>query len=251
MTNSDATVYDGKNQEYWEKCWAENRTRWDMSNASPMLVQLVRDTFVKNNKFFSQKANKEYIMNPKAIPLGGPSTKALIPGCGTGYDVQLLAERYAESIGCDYAEIGVQRAQAWLNTQPETPGKRSVVLADYFEPNSVLDKSGPYDVIYDYTFLCALLPELHEKFASRTAELLAPHGELITLIWPIILGDGPKPSAPPHPMTIEYMENLLVPKGFRCVDVVPILPPELSHSDRDGTGRYGAFSGFARWAVNK
>jgi len=230
----------------WEQRWVEKKTGWDMSGSSPLLVNLVRD-FVHTKPDFYSEANKEhYKFSDIPIPPGGPNTKALIPGCGRGYDVQLLAERYGHAIGCDISATGVEEAKKWLSEQPATTGKRSVLLKDFFDTKTGLDADGPFDLIYDYTFLCALVPDLYDKWATRMAELLTPHGELITMIYPIV-NEGVQTPCPPYPMNFDLIKSLLTPKGFHCMDSITILPPELSHPVRSGNGPWNARTGFARW----
>ena len=42
-----------------------------------------------------------------------------------------------------------------------------------------------FDFAYDYTFLCALQPDMREQWASTYARLLKPDGVLMTVVFPI------------------------------------------------------------------
>jgi len=46
------------------------------------------------------------------------------------------------------------------------------------------EKKG-FDLVYDYTFFCALPPILRSKWAARQAQILAPDGRLICLEFPL------------------------------------------------------------------
>lgn len=47
--------------------------------------------------------------------------------------------------------------------------------------------TGPFDLVYDYTFFCAIDPRLRGQWGSQMARLVAPSGHLLTLMFP--LGD--------------------------------------------------------------
>ena len=53
---------------------------------------------------------------------------------------------------------------------------------DFFE------HEGVYDGGYDYTFLCALPPDVRPKWAEKWTELLVSGGILLTIVFPIIPG---------------------------------------------------------------
>lgn len=44
---------------------------------------------------------------------------------------------------------------------------------------------GVFDLGYDYTFLCALHPDMRKDWATAWAQLLRPGGYLLTLIFPV------------------------------------------------------------------
>lgn len=71
-----------------------------------------------------------------------------------------------------------------------------------------------YDLIYDATFLCSLLPARRADWAAKLRdELLVEHGELVTLIFPHATFEG----GPPFAMSPELLASLLLPHGFHCV----------------------------------
>lgn len=57
------------------------------------------------------------------------------------------------------------------------------LLGDFFD--SDWHDGRKFDLIYDYTFLCALLPELRCDWAKRINELLTPAGVLVCLEFPL------------------------------------------------------------------
>jgi methyl halide transferase len=127
------------------------------------------------------------------------------------------------------------------------------------------------DLVYDYTFLCAIPPVMRGQWAAKMASLVKPGGELLTLIFPIcdkvrrsqgkdkvrLPGRAEKCSTldpawaaqeggPPYRMSMELVKSLLEPVGFESF-FLEDLPPELSHPGREGKGNWGARSAAGRW----
>ncbi|EED17696.1 thiol methyltransferase, putative [Talaromyces stipitatus ATCC 10500] len=135
--------------------------------------------------------------------------RALVPGCGTGYDVLLLSSFGFDTYGLDYSHAAVEYAKGYAATNTEKypirdaeigRGKVVYVEGDYFK-DDWLEKIGlsdnSFDLIYDYTFFCALQPWLRPRWAMRHRQLLAPApiGSLICLEWPRL--KDPKTHGPP------------------------------------------------------
>lgn len=124
-------------------------------------------------------------------------------------------------------------ASEFLNTQAERglKGRASFYAADLFSPSNeiidILDRK--FDLVYDYTFLCALDPMLRQTWASTMQRLVKPDGELVTLIFPLGTYEG----GPPYAMSVDLVRGLLESVGFEAVYLEPVAPT-LSHSDRSG-----------------
>jgi hypothetical protein len=106
-----------------------------------------------------------------------------------------------------------------------------VIEADYFSYAPEL----PFDLLWDYTFLCAIDPGRHRAWARRAGELLRPGGELIALIFPVPsppgqLGPGPH-EGPPFPLDPYRVRELLV-EDFEEISLAPA-----SHSHPKRAGR--------------
>jgi len=177
-----------------------------------------------------------------------PEGRALVPGCGRGYDVFALASDKRHVLGVDLAEKAVEAARA-LNDACEAPENASFSVGNFFElpvPPAVLDGGGAaipalsagYDFIYDYTFLCALHPSVREGWAAKMAKLVKPGGVLLTLVFPICEKEG----GPPFAMSLELVEALLM-RGEQAGQweklELGVLPPELCHRGRDGSTASG------------
>ncbi|CAN0131527.1 unnamed protein product, partial [Hapterophycus canaliculatus] len=103
---------------------------------------------------------------------------------------------------------------------------------DFFEFSP--EQEGKFDVILDYTFLCALDPSAREDWADHTVSLLHPDGELVTLIFPIVEKEG----GPPYALSESLVSNLLIPRGLKAVHLEK-LPPSLCHKMREGKTALG------------
>ena len=92
----------------WEQRWREGRTAWDAGGPSPTLELLVREGSL-------------------------PNGRALVPGCGSGYDILALASPHRLVLGLDVAPTAVERFRALRRAKGLSPE-----VAD-----------GPYSVILD------------------------------------------------------------------------------------------------------
>ncbi|KAJ5454558.1 uncharacterized protein N7458_005514 [Penicillium daleae] len=209
-----ATYQGDKYVDGWASLWDKgDNLPWDRGFPNPAL----EDALV-------QRAGT--IGGPLAQDAQGQSyrRKALVPGCGRGVDVLLLASFGYDAYGLEYSATAVELCKkeetenhSWYRVRDEKIGKGKVTFlqGDFFD-DAWLETIGVprngFDVIYDYTFFCALNPELRPKWALRHTELLAPSpaGNLICLEFP--RHKDPLAPGPPYPSPSEaYMEHLSHP----------------------------------------
>ncbi|KAJ9121741.1 hypothetical protein QFC22_002362 [Naganishia vaughanmartiniae] len=164
-------------------------TPWDKAAPHGALVQLLKES------------------GSDGVPTIPKEGLALVPGCGKGYDVLLLAQRGLDSTGLDVSPIAVEQANEYLEEQQASSPlnhKTEVKLASFFHWKRPIDG---YSLIYDYTFLCALPPSLRPEWAETMTRLAAPTGMLITLQFPL---DGPeREGGPPYSLWDELYHDLL------------------------------------------
>lgn len=146
----------------------------------------------------------------------------LIPGCGLGYEVVLLAEAGWDVTAIDFSAAAVAAAQAAL-------GKWSgrVLQADFFH----YTPAAPIQLIYERAFLCALPRNMWPAIVQRWAELLSAGGILAGYFF---FDDAPK--GPPFGANRAALEALLQP-SFRLVE------------ERDVKDSIEVFTGRERWMV--
>jgi SAM-dependent methyltransferase len=104
--------------------------------------------------------------------------RVLVPGCGSGYEVESLARLGFTVTGLDYAPAAIARAQARVDALPEAMRARcTLVCADalHWMPDA------PYDAVYEQTCLCALYPDLWVDYAAQVHRWLRPGGSLFAL----------------------------------------------------------------------
>lgn len=197
-------------QTHWEAQWRDGikpSSRWDIGQASPQLQQLLRsgDLAVKGKR-------------------------AVVPGCGRGYDVAAFAQAGADATGLDISTTAIRDAEAYLHEtlDADCAQHARIMLGDFLKDTP----STSYDVGYDYTFGCAMHPDMRSAWAAGWARHLAKGGELVTLVFPVD-PTRDRMQGPPYPVTPELYTELLTAVGFENVHLEPV-PHELSHPARAG-----------------
>jgi hypothetical protein len=140
--------------------WRENMTIWDLKGPTKALFHELTAAVCAGR-----------------VQLQG---SALVPGCGSGYDVKALAAAGMKRVvGLDIAEEALVAARAEVGSTPNA----ELICGDFFTEARLA--AGSFSFIFDYTFLCAIPPSARAAWGRRTAELLAPTGRLLTLAFPL------------------------------------------------------------------
>ena len=199
----------------WDDMWQQEITPWDRNQPNPALVE----TLQKHAPLFSDPLKSENKQFRK---------KVLVPGCGRGYDVLLFSSYGFDAYGLDASPTAIQEARKLHADQAKDQrypaqhvqlgrGEAKFIVADFFSNNFLTETHGTspsdrtFDLIYDYTFLCALPPSFRPKWANRMSQLLSPTGRLICMEYP--LGKDPKTGGPPHGLEHELYEQLFANPG--------------------------------------
>jgi methyl halide transferase len=189
--------------EMWQ---TEAKPRFDAGVVCPALVEIDREGII-------------------------PNGRALVPGCGRGYDVTYLANENRVVYGIDIVQIAIDAATARLESIPDEEGVNKAnsrfQLASFFELPT--DQDSQFDFIYDYTFFCALDPSLREAWADKMSQLVKSNGILCTIIFPICQKVG----GPPFAVSLSVYRDLLEARGFTSMRLAD-LSPESSHPNRGG-----------------
>ncbi len=124
-------------------------------------------------------------------PRGG---QALVPGCGSGYEVRAFHAAGWEVLAIDFSSAAVDRARQLLG-----PLAGCVCAGDFFAPSPA---AGSFDLVYERTFLCALPPERWPDYFRRMAELIRPGGALGGFFF-----FGPEDEPPPYPISRDELRR--------------------------------------------
>jgi SAM-dependent methyltransferase len=195
----------------WDAMWQQNVTPWDRSLPNPALIDALNE---KRDIIGASTETSELVQRKKA----------LVPGCGRGYDVLLLASYGYDAWGADVSQTAIDACNKLDQDQAEDSakypikdgsigrGSRNFLLADFFNDDLLAHTGGSkFDVIYDYTFLCAIPPQLRPKWAAKMSSLLAPGGSLICLEFP--LAKSPLAGGPPHGLSSDLYVQLFKRPG--------------------------------------
>ncbi|CEJ55414.1 hypothetical protein PMG11_01675 [Penicillium brasilianum] len=183
----------------WSNLWDFGESDlWDRGKASPALVDLVEQ--------------ETRLFNP--FTADGKRKKALVPGCGRGYDVVMLALHGFDAYGLEISDTAVKEAEKYSSTElakpssyhfgteqrpSSTPGSVTFFQGDFFTSQwdfkGGIDVNTKFDVVYDYTFLCAMHPKQRKKWAASIARVTKSGGLLICLEFPLY--KDPKLPGPP------------------------------------------------------
>lgn len=146
--------------EFWNSRYVGGQTPWDFGGVPADL--------------------KAYL---KRKPRGG---RVLIPGCGSGYEIKAFAEAGYEVTALDIAPAAVERARKFVGPALA----KNIFAGDFFQY-----EFGPthFDIIYERTFLCSLVPDRREAFRNRVVSLLRYRGSLLGYFYyqKPVLEDGP------------------------------------------------------------
>lgn len=128
---------------FWDNCYLENHTGWDLSAVSPPL---------KN--YIDRLSNKDISI--------------LIPGCGNAYEAEYLFEKDFKKVTIiDFSAVVTKRLREKFKGLPV-----KIVNQNFF------DHEGKYDLILEQTFFCALHPSLRKDYVEKCFELLNDNGRL-------------------------------------------------------------------------
>ncbi|EEB97264.1 hypothetical protein MPER_03459, partial [Moniliophthora perniciosa FA553] len=121
------SVINPKDHSSWDEAWKQSITPWDTGHAQPGLVSCI------------ESGN---------VPLKG---RALVPGCGAGYDPIYLASVGFDVVGLDISETALAKATALMRVSVKgLRGNVTFKYGNFFELAPANDDE-KFDLIYDYT----------------------------------------------------------------------------------------------------
>ncbi|KZV89719.1 S-adenosyl-L-methionine-dependent methyltransferase [Exidia glandulosa HHB12029] len=183
------------NQSAWDVAWQEGTTPWEIKTQQGPLK-----TFLESAKTL--------------VPKSG---RAIVPGCGRGWDVVLLAELTdLQVMGGDLSPTAIRAANDYLSKNTSSAADRiSFEVIDYFKYQ--IPANDRFMLAFDFTFFVALDPPMRPQWGAKINEYVAPGGILIALVWPI---DPTRNTGPPHGVTVEAYESVIGPNWEQIYNVL-------------------------------
>jgi SAM-dependent methyltransferase len=156
--------------------YAAGEDRWDLGGASPPLVA--------------------------ALGRGeaGPPGRALVPGCGRGHDVRLLAAHGFDATGVDFAARAVREARRLARAAGQ-PGLRFERRDLFRLPRSF---EGAFDLVFEQTCFCAVHPSRRDEYVRAVHRVLRPGGLLLGLFFVIRPEEGPPFGTTPAEVRVRF-----------------------------------------------
>ena len=170
----------------WENRYLSGDTPWEKGAAHPALA-----AWLKRNSL---------------------TGRVLVPGCGSGHDVRLLASHGAEAVGLDLAPAAIAAARKY-----SLAGNESYEAGDFFQPPTAWTRA--FDGLFEHTCFCAIDPSQREAYARSAAGILRSGGRLLAIFY---LDPG-REEGPPFGCTTAELDSLFSPH-FRLIEEQTSLP---------------------------
>jgi SAM-dependent methyltransferase len=163
----------------WLERYEGEDTPWDRGEAHPQLAD-------------------EVARGGLRPPFDG--ARALVPGCGRAHDGLVLAQAGWVVTAVDFVEQLAESANERLRPYG----------GEFVATDALAFEGGPFDMIWEHTFLCALQPEQRPLWAAMVRRNLAPEGCLEGIVFPA--NKPPENEGPPFGYTPEDALELLGPE---------------------------------------
>jgi len=160
---------DSNQPDFWTVRYTAGKTPWDFGGVPSALKSFLERSSVRG--------------------------RILIPGCGSGYEVQVFDAAGYDVSAIDFSPAAVDRARRIVGVLAE-----QVILGNFFTH----DFGRQFDLIYERTFLCSMAPSRWPEYVNRMADLLVTGGRLIG----VFLYGQRSSSGPPFPLTDAKAEQL-------------------------------------------
>lgn len=138
-----------QHNDRWDNLWKKGDCLpFDRGQPNPALIDTLNE--------------RQDLLGKPLLSDGSRRKRALVPGCGRGYDVLLLASFGYDAYGLEVSADAVKSAEAFAQTDftkytatgsYHGCGTYKFILGDFFDDKWQSDLSSPrdFDLIYDYT----------------------------------------------------------------------------------------------------
>lgn len=170
----------------WNERYEQGRDGWTLDGPPQILLSLI-----------------------ESLSRAGPM-RVIVPGAGVGHDALAWAQAGHEVVALDFAPAAVARlreraAEAGLTIEAH--------VADVTNPGPALNDrlGGRFDLVWEQTCLCAIMPELRGAYLAQARSWLTPDGSMLALLW-----NTGNEGGPPYDMPPELVERLMT--GLFVID---------------------------------
>lgn len=187
----------------WENRYVSGETPWEKGAAAPPLVEWLEAWNAR-------------------VPGSLADQHVLVPGCGYGHDVRLLAAHGALALGLDLSPTAIERARQYGQVGAEMYRESNFLKLDR-------DLRGRFQWVFEHTLFCALAPGDRAAWVDSVAAALGDRGCLVA-IWFLNPEMDSGEAGPPFGASLEEIEGLLEPRFERLASWTP----ERAYPGREG-----------------
>jgi thiopurine S-methyltransferase len=180
----------GAEASHWDQRYQEGSDGWELGQPAPPLAQFLRS----------------HPLAPQA------SGRVLVPGCGRGHEVALLADLGFSAIGLDFSGEALRAAR---RLHGEDRAGLQWLQADLFDMEALAAAgltAGSLSGIVEHTCFCAIDPGQRQDYIATACRLLAPGGWLLGLFWCHRQPGGPPWGSDPQQVEDQLRQAGLVPE---------------------------------------
>jgi methyl halide transferase len=154
------TLRTDNTRDFWQERYETRHTPWDRGEINPALRGWLAEGII------------------------APPARVMVPGCGRGHEVMAFARRGFDVTGVDLSELALTELDTRLAAESLQVELVEADLLAWTPPAA-------FDVVYEQTCLCALLPRYWPEYEKRLYEWLRPGGLLMALFMQSEHMDGP------------------------------------------------------------
>ncbi len=160
--------------ELWDKRYRDGDTPWEKGFGAPPLAEYLERSILQG--------------------------RVLVPGCGFGHDVRLLARQGARPLGLDVSPNALASARNF-----QLAGEEEYLLGDLFDLDESIKAS--FTGVFEHTCLCAIDPARRLEYTRAVVDALEVGGVLLAIFF-IEIED---PDGPPYPISCAEIDQLFHP----------------------------------------
>ena len=150
------SISDVSNSIFWDNLYDENNHKWDIKGPTPVFIEW-ESTLKLNNK----------------------NINICFPGCGIGHDALYFASKGYNVHAVDFSNEAIVRLK---KKSIKDNISINIIKENFFQ--LPINFYNYFDIIVEYTFYCAIDPNMRKKYVKTCYNLLKGNGLLVGLLFP-------------------------------------------------------------------